>query len=263
MGIQGLHKGLSFATKKTTLQEFSGKALAIDSSSWLHRSVYSISEKYVEALERGHVDQQCVRVSAHYVTSRCREILDAFRVAKVFLVMDGKRCPLKTDTNEERERRRQANLSEARDYQRRGRKDKAEEKYKACIKIKDDFTVAVMGEVRRHFANDSRVQLVWSPYEADAQLTKLCVDGAAHAVITEVSLKRTTNCQDIHVMTHQSLFWKLRIQMFLFTQQLHIVLFLSFSNLIVKLEVVMSFPWIGFCRTTNRNLAPRPKHLVH
>jgi exonuclease-1 len=206
MGIQGLHRGLSFATKKTTLQEFSGKTLAIDSSSWLHRSVYSISEKYVEALERGHVDQQCVRVSAHYVTSRCRELLDAFRIAKVFLVMDGKRCPLKTDTNEERERRRQANLSEARDYQRCGRKDKAEEKYKACIKIKDDFTVAVMGEVRRHFANDSRVQLVWSPYEADAQLTKLCVDGAAHAVITEVSLKRTTNCKDIHAMTHQSLF---------------------------------------------------------
>lgn len=189
MGIQGLHKGLGFATKKTTLRDFAGKVLAVDSSSWLHRSVYSVSENYVEAIERGQVDRQCVQVSANYFISRCRELLNAFGIAKIFLVMDGKRCPLKADTNGERERRRQANLLEARDFRRRGRKDKAEEKYKSCIKIKDEFTMAVMAEVRKLFSNDARVQLVWSPYEADAQLAKLCVDGAAHAVITEVCLK--------------------------------------------------------------------------
>jgi len=101
--------------------------------------------------------------------------------------MDGKRCPLKADTNEERERNRQANLSEARAYQKQGRRDKAEEKYKMCIKIKDELTFAVMKEVKQAFHNNPRLHLVWSPYEADAQLAKLCIDGIADAVITEVS----------------------------------------------------------------------------
>ena len=186
MGIPGLHKGLSFATQKTTLRNFRGKSLAIDASSWLHRSVYSVSEKYVEALERGQVDKQCVKVSAAYISSRCRELLEAFQIKQIFLVMDGKRCPLKADTNGERERRRQANLAEARQYKRQGRNDKAEEKYKTCIKIKDELTNQVMAMVKKNFQTDNRVHLVWSPYEADAQLAKLCVDGVADAVITEV-----------------------------------------------------------------------------
>jgi exonuclease-1 len=186
MGIQGLHKGLNFATQKTTLRDFRGKTLAVDASSWLHRSVYSVSEKYVEGIERGIIDKQCVGVSAKYVTSRCRELLQAFQIAQIFLVMDGKRCPLKADCNGERELRRQANLKEARAFKTRGRNDKAEEKYKTCIKIKDELTEQVMAEVKRSFQNDKRVHLIWSPYEADAQLAKLCVDGAADAVITEV-----------------------------------------------------------------------------
>lgn len=187
MGIQGLHKGLNFATRKTSLRDFQGQTLAVDSSSWLHRSVYSVSEKYVEAMEQGRLDPHCVRASAKYVTARCHELLGPFQIGKIFLVMDGKRCPLKTVTNEERERKRQENLAEAREYKRRGQRDKAEEKYKSCIKIKDELTVAVMRIVKQNFQNDDRVQFVWSPYEADAQLAKLCLDRVAHAVITEVS----------------------------------------------------------------------------
>lgn len=186
MGIQGLHKGLSFATQKTTLNDFRGKTVAIDSSSWLHRSVYSVSKKYVEGIERNQIDPDCVRASSRYIISRVQELLDQFHIAQVFLVMDGERCPLKADTNGERERRRQANLKEARDWERKGQKYKAEEKYKMCIKIKDELTKAVMKEVRRRFTAGRRVHQVWSPYEADAQLAKLCIDGVADAVITEV-----------------------------------------------------------------------------
>jgi exonuclease 1 len=190
MGIQGLHKGLSFVTQKSTLRDFRGKILAIDSSSWLHRSVYSVSQRYVEGIERNEIDPVCVRASAKYVISRVHDLLRCFEIAKVYLVMDGKRCPLKADTNLERELNRQANLKEARAYQRQGRRDKAEEKYKMCIKIKDELTIAVMKEVRQEFRNDQRLHLVWSPYEADAQLAKLCLDGTADAVITEVRTKK-------------------------------------------------------------------------
>ena len=192
MGIQGLHKGLGFATRKTTLQDFRGQSLAVDSSSWLHRSVYSISQRYVEGIERNYIDPHCVSVSANYIRSRVQELLQHFEILQVYLVMDGKRCPLKADTNGERERQRQAHLMEARAFQKDGRQDKAEEKYKMCIKIKDELTMAVMKEVQKFFVKNTRVHLVWSPYEADAQLAKLCVDGVAHAVITEVRARHRT-----------------------------------------------------------------------
>lgn len=198
MGIQGLHKGLTFATRKTSLRDFRRKVLAVDASSWLHRSVYSVSEKYVEGIEGGHIDPSCIRVSSNYISSRCKELLGVFEIGKIFLVMDGKRCPLKADTNGDRERRRQENLKEARKFKSMGRHNRAEEKYKTCIKIKDDFTIAVMKEVKKSFSGDRRVQFVWSPYEADAQLAKLCVDRVADAVITEVR----TSCRSISRSYH-------------------------------------------------------------
>jgi exonuclease 1 len=137
-------------------------------------------------MEAGRLDPRCVQVSAKYVSGRCHELLTKFGVAKVILVMDGKRCPLKSDTNQERERRRQENLDEARSYKRHGRHDKAEEKYKSCIKIRDDLTDAVLQTVERNFGRDGRVELVWSPYEADAQLVRLCIERQADAVVTEV-----------------------------------------------------------------------------
>ena len=186
MGINGLHKGLAFCTKKTNVREYSGKALAIDTSSWLHKSVYSVSERYVESMERGHVDPSCVQVSAKYIASRCQELLQAFGVSRIYLVMDGRRCPLKSDTNQERERKRLQNLQDARNFKRQGRRDKAQEKYKTCIKIRDELTVAVLKSVSQRFAGDGRVELIWSPYEADSQLVKLCVDRLADVVVTEV-----------------------------------------------------------------------------
>ena len=100
--------------------------------------------------------------------------------------MDGKRCPMKAAENEDREFKRQQNLMEARTYKTKDRRDKAEEKYKMCIKIRDNFTKAVMNEVAKQFSHDKRVYFVWSPYEADAQLAQLCIDRRVDAVVTEV-----------------------------------------------------------------------------
>lgn len=188
MGIGGLLKGLQFCTEKGHIKDFKGQPLAVDASSWLHKSVYSISEYYVEAYERKQIDQKCINVSANYIFKRCQELFQFADIAEIFLVMDGKRCPLKAVTNDDRERRRVANLEEAREYKRQGQPDKAEEKYKACIKIGDELTTPVLRVVERRFLNSKKpVHLVWSPYEADAQLVKVCRDGLANAIITEVS----------------------------------------------------------------------------
>ena len=153
----------------------------------MHRSVYSVSENFVESTDSGRLDEGCVRVSARYIVARCKELIERFGVRAVYLVMDGKRIPLKADESHDRDMKRQQNLGEARRLKRSGNRWKAEDKYKTCIRIKDNFTNAVIQEVKRAFSDYGRVHLVHSPHEADSQLTRLVLDGVADAVITEDS----------------------------------------------------------------------------
>jgi hypothetical protein len=59
-----------------------------------------------------------------------------------------------------------------------------------CIKIRAEFAKAVIRELQRRLQSlpqlRMRIVCVWAPYEADAQLVKLCYDGLAHAIVTEV-----------------------------------------------------------------------------
>jgi 5'-3' exonuclease len=190
MGILGLLQGLKYVSHQGHIRDYAGQNVAVDASSWLHKSVYSIADYYVETTETTNaVDQRCVAAATKYMVTRCQELLTAggANIQTVYLVMDGKRCPLKAVTNNDRERRRQENLQEARRYKRAGQREKMYDKYKACIKVREDLTQAVLKAVAQRFASCGRVQLVWSPYEADAQLVKLCMDGLTQAVITEDS----------------------------------------------------------------------------
>jgi exonuclease 1 len=192
MGIPGLYKFLACVTSKTTLHEFRGKRLAVDSSSWLFSSVISIASHYVEAVERSHdvVDPRSVDVSAQEIHMRLQYLMKSVEISQVYLVMDGKRCPLKANKSSKKDIQRQENLKEARALYEQGQHAEANEKYERCIKINYEFTVAVMNKVQEDFCNNPRVHIVWSPYEADAQLAKLCVDGVVDAVIAEVCTRR-------------------------------------------------------------------------
>jgi 5'-3' exonuclease len=185
MGIQGLLIGLKPYTANGNILDYSDQAVAVDASSWLHKSIYSIADHYVECQERqNNIDRRCIDVSARYMTQRCRELHDGFRIGTIYLVMDGKRSPLKAGTNHDRDERRAEHLRLARRYKQQGRKDAAFEKYKSCIKIVDALTVPVVRLVAQRLPY---VQLIWSPYEADAQLAQLCQDGRANVCITEDS----------------------------------------------------------------------------
>ena len=189
MGIKGLHKALKFCTVKDNLRSYRNKSIAIDTSSWMHKSVYSITEKLCETTESGRVDEQCVRVSARYIIARCKELIEGYGIKGIYLVMDGKRCPLKADETQDRENKREQNLIEARRFKRSGQRHKAEEKYKATIRITKDFTDAVIKDVKNEFNNYSFgfVHVVFSPYEADSMLVKIVLDGLVDAIITEDS----------------------------------------------------------------------------
>ncbi|KAL9183874.1 hypothetical protein ACHAXT_004730 [Thalassiosira profunda] len=179
---------------KHNIRQFAGKSLAIDASSWLHKAAYTCAERLVEATENGTRDFTAEQSYTKYMVKRCEELLSWARVDKVYLVFDGIRVPLKSGTNAEREAKRQANIAEARRLMSMGRRSEASERYKACAKGNEEMARVVAGAVERKWGKDAtgtnpnvRVKCVWSPYEADAQLAKLCIDGHAHAVVTEDS----------------------------------------------------------------------------
>lgn len=78
-----------------------------------------------------------------------------------------------------------------------GRRNEALDKYKSCVKGTEEMARVVCAAVEKEFGKDGklgvgkkwgvgRVKCVFSPYEADAQLAKLCADGYCHGVVTEV-----------------------------------------------------------------------------
>mmetsp|Transcript_26107 Transcript_26107/g.54479 ORF Transcript_26107/g.54479 Transcript_26107/m.54479 type:complete len:1090 (-) Transcript_26107:173-3442(-) len=176
------------------IRQFSQKSLAIDASSWLHKAAYTCAERLVESTESNTRDPIAERSYCKYMIDRCDELLDWAGVRRIYLVFDGVRVSLKSGTNAEREARRRANLREARRLVACGRRNEASEKYRSCVKGNEEMARVVAGVVEAKYGRDEsgtdgnvRVKCVWSPYEADAQLAKLCVDGWAHAVVTEDS----------------------------------------------------------------------------
>lgn len=142
-------------------------------------------------------------------------------------MFDGIRVPLKKDTNDERERRRRVHLAEARRLAAMGRKEEARENYNKCVKGTEEMGRVVCAEVERIFGRgvEAKVKCVFSPYEADAQLAKLCLDGICHAVVTEVCLFAVFCVFVVGFWTELTYFYCIavsivdRIQMFLCTLQ--------------------------------------------
>lgn len=187
MGIKNLLPALREFTKTDAhISEFQGQAIAVDTSSWLHKGVYNVAKEYVEANEAGRICPRAVDVASNYVLQRCHELIFSVNIPKIFLVLDGQhRCPLKAVTNEQRKRDRAANLQKARqattDYD-------AHKAYSAAIRISHPFTQAVLKIVRQNpLFRQQRIVLVQSPNEADAQLVHLAVKGHVKAIITEDS----------------------------------------------------------------------------
>ncbi|KAL7484846.1 hypothetical protein ACHAW6_010445, partial [Cyclotella cf. meneghiniana] len=171
------------------IKQFASKSLAVDASSWLFKSAYTCADRLVEASERGVRDPVAEEKYTRYMIGRCRELLGAAQIAIIYLVFDGVRVPLKAGTNADREAKRMAHLAEARRLASLGRREEARERYNKCVKGTEEMARVVSAEVEKVWGTGekARVKCVFSPYEADAQLAKLCVDGICHAVVTEDS----------------------------------------------------------------------------
>jgi len=176
---------------KYHITSFASTTVAVDASSWLYRAGYACADLLVESIETGHRSPQAEAVVNRYVQNRIDSLLAGAQVRAVILVFDGRRCPLKAGTNRERESKRRTHLAEARRLRAAGRHAEARERYKLCVKATDEMARSVAakveetygraakGSMNQHFGAAPKVRCVFAPYEADAQLAKLCVDGVA------------------------------------------------------------------------------------
>jgi len=172
------------------IRQFANKSIAVDASSWLHKAGYTCADRLVEATENKIRDAVAEKRYTEYMLKRCDELLNVAKISTIYLVFDGVRVPLKSGTNAEREARRKANLAEARRLMAEGRTEAAKDKYRACVKATAEMAQVVAGAVMERwgkYGDNAKVKCVFSPYEADAQLAKLCADGITHAVVTEDS----------------------------------------------------------------------------
>jgi len=65
---------------------------------------------------------------------RCKELIQHASIQNIYLVFNGKRCPLKNITDKQGEEWMRECLREAWRFKAMGRADLAGDKYKACVK---------------------------------------------------------------------------------------------------------------------------------
>ncbi|KGG52227.1 hypothetical protein DI09_19p90 [Mitosporidium daphniae] len=170
MGISGLLPLLKPITKKTHLRDFSGKTVAIDGYSWIHKGVYGSGLAIFEGKD----------VSSHvtYCIKRLSMFLDA-GVTPIF-VFDGGPLPMKAGQEAERK------SEEARKVVTRALKSKdrrmAWEYANRCIDVTPEMVAQLTVELQAR-----KIAYIVAPYEADAQMAFLVKNGFADAVVSEDS----------------------------------------------------------------------------
>ncbi|XP_071569914.1 exonuclease 1 isoform X2 [Temnothorax nylanderi] len=182
MGITGLLPFLEKSSRRTNIKEFSGGTVAIDSYCWLHKGVFSCAEK----LMMGQTTNAYVLYCMKYIN-----MLLKYKI-KPILVFDGRRLPAKEQTEIKRRESRQINRRKAIELIQMGQVTEGTNLLKRAI----DITHEIALELIKHCQNEN-IDCITAPYEADAQLAYLNINGIADVVITEDSDLTLFGCKKI------------------------------------------------------------------
>ncbi|EFN54756.1 hypothetical protein CHLNCDRAFT_24009 [Chlorella variabilis] len=172
MGIAGLLPQLRSITKKAHVSKYRGQTVAVDAYCLLHRGAYTCSRELVE----GEPTSRHVA----YCMARIELLLGAGVTPLV--VFDGGRLPNKADEERSRERNREENKSRARQLWQQGNKAAAMECYQKAVDISPSHAKQFVEALKRR-----SIKYVVAPYEADAQMAYLAVNGYVDVVLTEDS----------------------------------------------------------------------------
>ncbi|MCO5576319.1 hypothetical protein L7F22_030128 [Adiantum nelumboides] len=172
MGIQGLLPLLKTATTPVHIKEYSGKVAAVDTYSWLHKGAITCSKELCQALPTTKFVDYCM----HRVN-----LLRQYGV-RPLLVFDGGRLPMKEEQEAKRARSRKVNLERALEREQSGNTAAAYDFYQKAVDITPQIAFQLVKVLQ-----EEHIPYIVAPYEADAQLAFLSIQGLADVIITEDS----------------------------------------------------------------------------
>ncbi|GMM27595.1 Rad2 family nuclease [Martiniozyma asiatica (nom. inval.)] len=172
MGVTGLLPVLKPIQENVSLERYRGKTVAIDTYSWLHKSVFSCADKIVK-------DEHTDKYWSYF-----KKKLDMFRHFGVtpYFVLDGDYLPRKGATEEARHQKRTEAKEQALEAQSFGNVKLAW----SCFQKACDITPEIAKSCIEHFKK-LNIKYVVAPYEADSQMVLLEQLGLVDAIISEDS----------------------------------------------------------------------------
>ncbi|KAJ9523497.1 hypothetical protein QJQ45_007204 [Haematococcus lacustris] len=181
MGIKKLLEILKPITSERHLRSYRGKRVAVDAYAWLYMGAYACSTE----LFRGTYTDKFVS----FCMSRI-QLMQKHGIEPV-VVFDGCDLPMKNDEQDERRRRvYQRKMGWAKSKYREsalthlkiGDLEAAEKDMQRCVTV-----TTAMAKQLIEALKDKGVAFVVAPYEADAQMAYLALNGDVWAVVTEDS----------------------------------------------------------------------------
>ncbi|XP_034196050.1 exonuclease tos isoform X2 [Osmia lignaria lignaria] len=182
MGITGLLPFLEKCSERTNINKFSGGTVAIDTYCWLHRGVFACADK----LSMG----QQTKAYINYCMKQIHMLL-AYKI-KPILVFDGRHLPAKAQTEAKRREARETNRRKAAELMQMGQHAEGRNLLRRSVDITHEMALELIKECHK-----MNIDCIVAPYEADAQLAYLNINGIADVVITEDSDLTLFGCKKI------------------------------------------------------------------
>ncbi|KAH7622041.1 hypothetical protein Ndes2526B_g02866 [Nannochloris sp. 'desiccata'] len=179
MGIVALLPQLRSITKRVHIERYRGKTVAVDGYVLLHRGAYACARELVE----GEPTEKYVT----YCLNRIDLLLNHGIIP--YIIFDGGPLPNKSDEEATRQRSREENRERAQTLWRQGNRVAALEAYQKAVDVTPEMAQCVILALKQ-----KGVRFLVAPYEADAQMAYLALNGFVDAVITEDSDLLTYGC---------------------------------------------------------------------
>ncbi|XP_076628565.1 exonuclease tos isoform X1 [Colletes latitarsis] len=182
MGITGLLPFLEKSSRRTNINQFTGGTVAIDSYCWLHKGVFSCADKLQMGQPTNAYVQYCMKFVHMLLTYKIKPIL----------VFDGRHLPAKAQTETKRREARQTNRRKGIELMKMGQYAEGRNLLRRSINITHEMALELIKQCQ-----EMNIDCIVAPYEADAQLAYLNINGIADVVITEDSDLTLFGCKKV------------------------------------------------------------------
>jgi exonuclease 1 len=182
MGITGLLPMLKSIVSLRDLRAYRGQTVGIDGYAWLHRASYTCSQALCLNLPTENFVNWCVRRLSLLISNGVKPII----------IFDGARLPSKDITEVKRASSRKTNLAKAVSLLRAAKTTEANKYFQKAVNITPEITQMLIRRLRL-----DGIDFVVAPYEADAQLAYMFIQGELDAIITEDSDLLVFGCRRV------------------------------------------------------------------